>query len=349
MLPGKYRYSLHSANKAALLSCVNSPLPVVQPSLTDADQRIGHPWHGGRETRPLAASKWVGWFGIVAIGAIVSAGNALASAQLAVSGNAGSGYTGDSFSWNGTAPQAGSAAAGGASAIASASFGVLRASAYGASSDWDNYFVGVSGAGANSTAYFQDSITLIPSNPALMGTTGYFTASMHLSGSVSAFFNVSTTNGYWYHWNETGYPSAGGSLILQVGSASNGTGASTSLSGSGSQSGGASVSETVALSVPFIYGTPLIITARLQVDAGAFSREGGFWDISTAGGSANFGNSATWQGISDVIDQTGPVALGSVSFQSESGTDYSVAIIPEPTTAILLGLGLMGFVSSRRR
>ncbi len=256
--------------------------------------------------------------------------------------------------YTGSSPQAAGASAygtyfpgvlasGTALASASAGPGVLRASA--SASQLGGWNDGYNGAYATAHAEYVDDITVMPANPALLGTPGTFTASMTVSGSFSAQFSGGI-NSYWSNNDEVGFPMAGYGFGVSVNSAGVfASGDGVSLSGYVSGSETRLTGETCTFVVPFTFGTPFTLGAALSVYGGAVT-DGSSEELSFAGGQSLFGNSAIWQGITSIVGGGQEIGLAGASVGAESGADYAHSV-PAPGAASLLAIGVMA--TSRRR
>ena len=244
---------------------------------------------------------------------------------------------------------------GSASASAWAQYGVLRASAHAVNatpSTWDpNANIPNAlypyGAVATASASFTDTITINAANPLLQGTAGSFTASMDFNGTWSAGFLGSAVT---LDQDDESPPNVGAYLQVSVGGSyvlneDSSMGPIPNGDEPWTTSGGASGLRT--FTVNFIFGQSFQLYANLSVFASMAS--GNIMTAQSVYGHSDFGNSATWNGISQVVTSGGTVlGSGDYSMSSTSGADYTNAI-PTPSAAAVGGLGLGGLASLRRR
>lgn len=205
------------------------------------------------------------------------------------------------------------------SADAFASYGILNASA---SSSYN-----VSGTpesiGVTANATFEDILTITdPSDPALNGQPGLLYLSYALDGQISG--------------------SAFAVVVTQAG---------TSLGQQWVQQYDSSVDGTFSLPAPiqFVYGQPFGLSIYLGASAGSPTGYGVLNEVTGSGsGSANFFDTFVLTGL-DPTDESGNPVTGA-AFSSQSGTVYSVdGVVPEPSLAIPLLMGIVGMVAAKRR
>jgi PEP-CTERM motif len=201
-------------------------------------------------------------------------------------------------------------------ADAHAAYGVLNASAsssFSVSGTPEADFVT-----ADST--FEDILTI--TDPSLNGQPGLLYVSYSLDGQVS-----------------------GSAFAVVV------TKAGTSLGQQWTQQYNSSVDGTFSLPDPiqFVYGQPFALSIQLGVSAGTPTGYGLLNPETGSGsGSANFLDTFVLTGL-DPTNASGDPVTGAV-FSSQSGTHYSVdGVVPEPSTTVLMLLGLAAVLFANRR
>jgi hypothetical protein len=158
---------------------------------------------------------------------------------------------------------------------------------------------------ADSHAYFRDE--LIVDAPGLTGQAGAFTASVRLSGSLTAGANIDRENAAAEMLASFTLNSAQGSVTSSV------SARRTNLGFSGQEA------TLLTVTVPFVFGQPIVVDMYMQTEADCkFGVDPGYACIAIV----RYGNSASWTGIDAVTDSIGnPVSDYTVT--SASGTDFT--------------------------
>jgi len=210
-------------------------------------------------------------------------------------------------------------------ASAQAGYGILGAAA---SVDVSGVARRYSGriASASASADFTDNVTFNAAG--LSGQSGFAEMTITLSGSSSAFAG-----------DDSVYASSGGRLRVSIG------GEFLSI-GDGVDTGGSTpISEprTQTLLFAMVFGESMELDASLDVSAYANASDG---TVGGSGGaSALFANTGGVNGFR-VFDQSmTPVDF---EFSTQSGEFEFYSVVPEPSTALLMGLGLTVLASRRR-
>jgi hypothetical protein len=212
-------------------------------------------------------------------------------------------------------------------------------------------------ARAESSAGWWDTV-LVTSQSASNGRAGRLTAYLVVTGDVTASVGPSFSQAYAAF-------SVAGTSVTPVGGFDVSTGCQfsagyctyTSAGGyngwaDGTRSFG---SRTIALDVPFVYGTPFEI--GFSVFAKAFAQGISFTDVQTftqADGVSAFGHTVVWGGIDGIF--LGGTQIESYVIESGSGTDFRFADgsvttpVPEASSAAMLlaGLALLAGLVQRR-
>ena len=203
-----------------------------------------------------------------------------------------------------------------------------------------------------SAARFQDTITLTPALPALIGTPGIMTASIAVSGALatSAVHTKASGLGFeptlgaadWRLAIESGSTFLGG-----LNSARPGFFGAVGVSHAGDSTAGLGPTALVTFSLPIVFGAPTDIHVALGANAAATVNSAAVVPL-TSGftfvtAESIYTATATWNGISSVRSGATPVAF---TVSSASGINYALPV-PEPRMATLFALGLL-LVSWRR-
>ena len=193
-------------------------------------------------------------------------------------------------------------------------------------------------AQSQSTAAWSDAFAIThPSHAA--GSAGTFSAAVAVQGGLDAGFS-----GQAY----------GDSFVRAFFSIDTGVGGKRSAEGGARQTSGSDIGTTATGQesfvlffdeLPFEFGRNISTTLKLVTTAAFGTRAG-----STAYASAEYGNTMTWTGLSNVRDSSGGLVTGYSALGAESGFDFA-SPIPEPTgTALMLaGLVALGFRLRRRQ
>jgi len=208
----------------------------------------------------------------------------------------------------------------GASALASASFGVLRV---------QSDAVGIAGGyqpRATSEASWEDRLTIVPSDGALLGTTGTLTISLSVDGtfSVSPFIPGGPE------------PANANASVGLAAAVNGGSPVSFDYNVNCSSSGGPTCTPVLNQRAKiFVFGTPFI----LDVSAAAGAQAAG-----SSSASSDYAHTIRWGGFDSILNaQNQPISGFSVL--SDSGFDY--AVIPEPATAALVMMGMLTLATRR--
>ncbi len=233
--------------------------------------------------------------------------------------------------------------------------GVLKAGVWNAVSVAAQAGIGVSDyATSHAVAAFNDQLSLMPSNSALIGQTVTVNARFLLSGDMLSLYHV--------EGNNSAYFDVYASTRLQV----SGTGITGFVSARDIQgnSGGSltSIKDDVPTSIPISFNAVLGLPTSIQYNLdlqGQASASFGFRECGGGYGPCNglasaelvadYMHSLLWDGISSVTDVSGnPIDLASAL--GDSGFDYlTPAAVPVPAALGLFGSGLLGMLAAVRR
>jgi hypothetical protein len=187
--------------------------------------------------------------------------------------------------------------------------------------------------GTTATASFSDAVTVVPSDPALSGMPGTFTASFVVHGSLDA----SEVNGRSIYVSSMGY--ASWELLISAGV--------TSVNATGYEYVGANYGlgegAVVNITAPIVFGTPFTLSANFEakavatVDAAVVRplTEG----LTVGNAVANYMSTARWNGIQSV--KSGNQAVAAFSVVSGSGVDYAKPVVEPGLTITRAGTDLM--------
>lgn len=228
----------------------------------------------------------------------------------------------------------------GAQAIASAEFGRLGvlagAEVIGPPLAFPNNELSASGS---TTAMWSDSVTVVPTDPALMLTHGLFSFEVQVGGVGGV------TQGA-----HLGFGSADYIAIVQVGGAMCPTTCTFRRFGYWNQTlagmGGDTLPLSIAADVDIIIGSPFTLSVSLSAQASVFTGD------ESVEAHSDIRHTALWNGITSMKDANGNDFAHQV--QSLSGTNWSLpyaAPVPEPATwlTLLAGLAFMGASRGHRR
>jgi hypothetical protein len=199
--------------------------------------------------------------------------------------------------------------------------------------DFDRFELSMDG-GTRATGSFSDFVTI--DAPGLTGTSGTFVAEIDLEGSL-----VASATGEDPSWTS----SASADVLLTV-----------SEPGFEQRSAGCTAVHGLPLAcsgvlgvhvlapMPFTYGTPFQLTAR--IDATTFNRT---VPTGATAADASFETTVQWLGFQQVRD-SGGATVASYSVTSTSGTDWSQPV-PEPSRDLACAGAILAiaFIATRRR
>ena len=217
-----------------------------------------------------------------------------------------------------------------ASFIVGARHGAVRAASLAVITGGQSFATGVSVSGS---AWFDDMLTI--DAPGLTGQTGMTQMTMILDGLISEAVPG----------NEQA-SSADALVDFEFSASSSQGNPTTGVSyGDNNERDNINVNhEYYLLDVPFVFGEPFEISARLETKAN--TQQANFPGNTSA--ISAFAQTATWQGIEEVLDSGGQPVLD-YSVSSDSLTDYRGPIgIPEPSAVVLLvGVASLAFCIRR--
>lgn len=243
-----------------------------------------------------------------------------------------------------------------ASVWGSAAPGLLKVGVWSAASVASLPLTGVSEeALVHGAASFFDQITILPVDASLLGQWVTVNARLLIDGSMLSLWHVQDANSAYYD--------AFGRVAVSVwGTGISGFVTGRDIHGRSSPYPEVNVSEPLPFVIPVTISTRLGSVTGIQYNLdvqGSASAAFGFrecgpgWGpcgaIASAVASGDYSNTVAWGGITSVTDANGNPLAFSVS--SYSGTDYSVAVVPLPTTLPLLltALGSIGWWRRARR
>ena len=204
---------------------------------------------------------------------------------------------------------------------------------------------------ASTTVGWDDTITF--GAPGLAGQNGIFRATMLLDGILSGSSSNASLGSVDARWNfNFGLVADRRSVVSQ----SFGSRYQINFLGT---TGDPLVHQVIELTAPIVFGKSYLMTTNLGTTAGSGVRPAGspgdpdyFLPVSSSA-SANFGSTATWEGIQSVTLANGSPVTG-WSVTSTSGFDYSqpfpvLTPVPEPRTVVLLCAGIVALSLAVRR
>lgn len=186
-------------------------------------------------------------------------------------------------------------------------------------------------AAAESTAGWTDTWTLNPANASQIGQNAVLTFSVHLDGVLDG---LPTGNSY----------TRIGSQVWLNNAAVGGKNFRVQGQGQGGFPFHQVVDQDVSFSVTVKLGTPFELGIFSRASAGTAGAGPNWFSEATS----DFASTLTWQGVSGVT--LGGNAIN-YTLSSESGIDWTqpFAPVPEPSTWLLFGGGLLALVLRRRR
>lgn len=192
---------------------------------------------------------------------------------------------------------------------------------------------------ADAQTYWTDTVLI--EDPELNGTVGTFTASLRVYGSASFSLSGVYANGdpfsdawiygFWDTW--IGTSTDGGGSFLVGGWF--GDWVSDEFGNVWYQGDDLNQAMT-PVTLEFIYGQPFLLRTNLEayMDANNLNVLPG-----TVEGTLDFSHTTYWNGIGGFYDRQGNPT--NPSFWSQSGIDWRNAVVPEPTSILVVGVGTL--------
>lgn len=196
-------------------------------------------------------------------------------------------------------------------------------------------------AEANANGGWKDTFTI--SSPGLTGQAGFMQFTLNVTGGLagSGFAGAAS-------FSVTAYKDGSQLMINPLFSPGNSNLLSTdrqygNWSGASAPDFSRSISDTVTMAVPFIYGTPFTLGIYANAAAGMRSSSG---VPGNSQASVQFQNTLVWGGISNMFVGGTSTTTTDYTVAAASGVDWR-GVVPSPAAASLLGMGAL--LASRRR
>lgn len=232
-----------------------------------------------------------------------------------------------------------------------------------ASADFPSYGIELGGQGsvygvvdAYAQSYLADTLTFEPPTPDMVGDYFQVETYWNLHGSIIPIVtggNPPTNNSVY---NTQAVSSANlyvqGTGIDSVYSSQAAAGDVVSVDAFGNMSQVVTPTPTtIPVVIDGYWGVPQNVGFELSLHSYAFAQTGDIYYRTGAAANvdADFSHTLSWGGITTITDANGNPVPAGWSVTSTSGYDWSQAAVPEPSSAVLCGIGAMLVIAASRR